>query len=286
MKPVLRIGLGIALAVVLVAVGLVGGWALWGRQLWAMGPYGAPRMGTWTGPGGWVQEDCGDWGRGMGPGMMNRGTASVAPCDAPGRGWTSEPSGDATTLTIEEAHEAVEEYVTRLGTTDLEVDEVMEFERNFYAIVAESDTGIGAMELLIDKWTGVVGPEMGPNMMWNARYGHALSLRAEPQAEGSSNGMHGRGRGMMGWAVGQNETGETNTIPPEEASEIAQRWLDAHRPGVTVEEHADPFYGYYTIHTLKDGEIEGMLSVHGTTGQVWYHTWHGAFVQMIGEQGH
>jgi hypothetical protein len=273
MKPVLRIGLGIALAVILVAVGLVGGWALWGRQLWAMGPYGAPGMGTWTGPGGWMQEDCGDWGRGMGPGMMGRGTASAAPCDAPGYGpggaggWTTEPSSDATALTIEEAHEAVEEYVAKLGYTGLEVSEVMEFERNFYAIVAESDTGIGAMELLIDKWTGTVGPEMGPNGMWNARYG-----------------MHGRGRGMMGWAVSQNETGETNTIPPEEASEIAQRWLDAHRPGVTVEEHTDPFYGYYTIHTLNDGEIEGMLSVHGTTGQVWYHTWHGAFVQMIGEE--
>ncbi len=46
-------------------------------------------------------------------------------------------------------------------------------------------------------------------------------------------------------------------------------------------------YGCYTIHTLKDGVVEGMLSVHVITGQVWYHTWHGAFVQMVeGEQGH
>ena len=67
----------------------------------------------------------------------------------------------------------------------------------------------------------------------------------------------------------------------QEATEIAGRWLAAYRPGVTVEEHADPFYGYYTIHTQKDGEIEGMLSVHGTTGQVWYHTWHGAFFSLI-----
>ena len=51
-----------------------------------------------------------------------------------------------------------------------------------------------------------------------------------------------------------------------------------------MEEHANPFYGYYTIHTLKDGQIEGMLSVHGTAGQVWYHIWHGRFIQMIGEE--
>jgi hypothetical protein len=42
--------------------------------------------------------------------------------------------------------------------------------------------------------------------------------------------------------------------------------------------------GYYTIHTLRDGKIEGMLSVHGTTGQVWYHTWHGGFIRMEEEE--
>jgi len=192
--------------------------------------------------------------------MMGEGAALAAPCA--GRGYGTGSSGTLTIeIEIEEAHEAVERYIAARGYSDLEVVEVMEFERNFYAIVQESDTGIGAMELLVDKWTGVVGPEMGPNMMWNGRYG-----------------MHGRGGRMMGGIS------EANTIAPEEALDIAQRWLDAYRPGVTVEEHADPFYGYYTIHTAKDGQIEGMLSVHGTTGQVWYHTWHGPFIQMIEEE--
>ena len=48
----------------------------------------------------------------------------------------------------------------------------------------------------------------------------------------------------------------------------------------TVGDEVDPFYGYYTLHTLNDGEIEGMLSVNGTTGQVWYHSWHGDFLDM------
>ncbi|HET90539.1 MAG TPA: hypothetical protein ENN99_07355 [Chloroflexi bacterium] len=187
--------------------------------------------------------------------MADRGCAG-----APGRYGDTSSSG---ALTIEEAYEAVERYVDALGYPGLEIAEVMEFEHNFYAIVRESNTGIGAMELLVDRYTGVVGPEMGPNMMWNARYG-----------------MHGRG-GMMGSAGG------ILALTSEEASRIAQRWLDANRPGVTVEEHADPFYGYYTIHTLKDGEIEGMLSVHSSTGQVWYHTWHGEFIQMVeGESPH
>jgi hypothetical protein len=163
---------------------------------------------------------------------------------------------------IEDAQVAVERYI-RDWDAELEVAELMEFEENFYAIVREHDTGIGAMELLVDKTTGAVDPEMGPNMMWNTRYG-----------------MHRRG-GMMGWSRSGSGVSE------ERAVESAQRWLDEHMPGVTVEEHADPFYGYYTIHTLRDGEIDGMLSVHDGTGQVWYHTWHGAFVQMVdSEEAH
>jgi hypothetical protein len=166
-------------------------------------------------------------------------------------------------IDIQDAQEAVETYVKGLGYADLEIAELMEFENNFYAIVREHDTGIGAMEILVDKTTGAVGPERGPNMMWNARYG-----------------MHRRGA-MMG-----GQTSETNSLSEAQAIENGQRWLDANRSGVVVEEHADPFYGYYTIHTLKDGQIEGMLSVHGTTGQVWYHSWHGGFVQMIEDEDH
>ena len=51
------------------------------------------------------------------------------------------------------------------------------------------------------------------------------------------------------------------------------------RPGLTVG-NADTFYGYYTLHTLKSGQVEGMLSVNGYSGAVWYHSWHGAFIGM------
>jgi hypothetical protein len=254
MRMVLWIGLGILVVVALVVAGLAAGWALWGRQLWAAAPSYALDSET-------SAQDCG-WGYGSGRGMMSGGvipreSAQDPPCTEDGQ--PSDISGD---LTIEEAHEAVERYLASQGFDDLEVVEVMEFEYNFYAIAREHDTGIGAMELLLDKETGLVGPEMGPNMMWNARYG-----------------MHGQGSMMSG-------SSRANAISGEEAATIAQRWLDANRPGVTVREHADPFYGYYTFHTREDGEIEGMLSVHGSTGRVWYHTWHGDFVQMIETEAH
>jgi hypothetical protein len=89
--------------------------------------------------------------------------------------------------------------------------------------------------------------------------------------------MGGMG-GMMGG--GWRSPGGEMTVTPEQARAYAQAWLDANRPGTTVAAEADAFYGYYTLHTLRDGQITGMLSVNGYTGAVWYHTWHGDFVGM------
>ena len=47
---------------------------------------------------------------------------------------------------------------------------------------------------------------------------------------------------------------------------------------------ADESYGYYTLHFPDDGQTEGMLSVHGISGEVWCHSWHGDFVSMA--EGH
>ncbi len=246
----------VTLALVLVVAGVWIGATLSRGPLNAS-PFGWPVMGTGMMGGNWNWDGQSPERNCAGPGMMRQGWDNM-PC---GQGYNAPDSNEIASL--EDAGVAVERYVDRLGYTGLEITEVMEFERNLYAIVAEKDTGIGAMELLIDRSTGAVGPEPGPNMMWNAKYG-----------------MHRRG-GMMGM-MGGYATGEM-TLSPAEAEQIAQRWLDANLPGRTTGE-ADPFYGYYTFHFMKDGEIEGMLSVHGATGDVWYHSWHGNFIAMIGEE--
>lgn len=191
-------------------------------------PYGRPYP---YGPGGM-----------MGPGMM-------------GGGGGYNPQ--ATPISMDQAVESAQRYVGAYYGGRLVVAEVMEFGWNFYAEVEEKDTGIHATELLIDKYTGRVSPEIGPNMMWNSKY--------SPM------------RGMMG------NYGGTPTaampVTPEQARELAQQFLNANSPGLTVAE-ADTFYGYYTLHTLANGQIEGMLSVNGYTGAVWYHSWHGPFIRM------
>ncbi len=151
---------------------------------------------------------------------------------------------NATPLTIDQAADSVKRYLTAYGG-NLVLTEVMNFAWNFYAEVEEKDTGIHAIELLIDRYTGQVNPEMGPNMMWNTKYG------------------------MMAGQYGARPTAKM-MVTAEQARVIAQWYLDTNLPGLTVAE-ADTFYGYYTLHTLKSGQTEGMLSVNGYTGAVWYH---------------
>jgi len=167
------------------------------------------------------------------------------------------------TINMERATNIANRYLMSVNDPDLAIAEIMEFEQNFYVVYYEKSNGIGAFEMLIDKKTGRIFPEYGPNMMWNTKYGHG--------------GMMGGGPGGMmgGWT--QPPSGEM-PIDEEEAIRIAQDFLDQVYPGTVVED-PHPFYGYYTLHDTKDGEIHGMLSVNGYTGAVWYHNWHGAYIQ-------
>ncbi len=173
-------------------------------------------------------------------------------------------------LTIDQTKQAVESYLKDLDNADLELKEIMIFDNHAYARITEKSTGIGAMELLVDPISLSVFPEFGPNMMWNLKYGHM-----------SGNGMMG-GRGMMGgYNINPGSVDTNMTVTPEQALQVAQQFLDQRYPGYKTAEDADPFYGYYTIDIMKDGQPTGMLSVNGYSGQVFLHTWHGTFIEMF-----
>lgn len=135
----------------------------------------------------------------------------------------------------------------------------------------EKSTGIGAFEVLVDKATGAVYSEPGPNMVWNLKYG--MMGGYDPKAGG---GRSCCGAGSTAATVPSSDM----PVGEAEAVELAQKYLDAARPGTTADDEADTFYGYYTVEALTDGQVTGMLSVNGYSGQVWYHTWHGTFVGL------
>lgn len=193
-------------------------------------------------------------------------TTTTAPTTAPAQNVGS----------LEDARAAFERAVEGYGNPNLEVAEVMEFANNYYAEVKERDTGIGAMELLINRPGSRVYAEPGPNMMWNTKYGMMAGGR------GMGGMMGPGGRGMMGGyssAPPRNSQGDKMPVSPDRARKIADTYLSRVSPGTTAEEPTR-FYGYYTIDTEKDGKTTGMLSVNGYSGEVWYHSWHGPFVAM------
>ena len=166
-------------------------------------------------------------------------------------------NGGRADIGMDRAVRVAQEVAASYPDGELTVDEVIEFSNNYYASIREKNTGIGAFEVLIDPATGRASREPGPDMMWNTKYGM-----------------------MSGGMMGGHAVAGAGTIPiaSQQARDIAQRWLDANRPGSTAKS-PDPFYGYYTVDFEKGGRLVGMLSVNGYSGAVWYHDWHGSFVQ-------
>jgi hypothetical protein len=177
-------------------------------------------------------------GGAYGPGMMG----GYGP-------YNEAPSG--TRINLDQAVQDAQNYVSSYYGVGFQIAEVMEFQNNFYLPVIEKDTSRGAFELLVDPGSGEVFPEYGPNMMWNLKYGHmAAGFAASPE----------------------------NAISLEEARSLAQKALDVQFTGAKVEEDGIDFYGYYTFDYTVNGQIAGMLSINGASGEAWLHTWHGQFI--------
>jgi hypothetical protein len=153
------------------------------------------------------------------------------------------PGNGTRVQTLDQARQRATAFADRLG---LRVGEIMQFSRNFYAELQTTD-GHPATEALVNPTDGAVQLEYGPAMMWNTDYGMHYGSRSQAR------------------------------ISATQARTIAQQWLRDHGNTLTAGD-PEPYPGYYTLHTLRDGKITGMLSVNASTGQVWYHTWHGTYI--------
>ena len=228
-----------------------------------------------------------------GPGMMGQGGMMT------GNGGMmngySNRAANLTPLTIDQAKAAVQKYLENAKDSNLTIGEVMIFDNNAYIVVKEVNTGLGAFELLVDPTTQTAYPEYGPNMMWNLKYsglnhefmmGNNGGMTLAPGAHHpgwSVPGSAGVGRmGGYNWdSATPADVSAEMTITSEQAIEYAQKYLDKNIPVAMAATTPIQFYGYYTLDFEKDGEVAGMLSVNGYSGQVFLHTWHGTFVEEV-----
>ena len=233
-------GLLIAIAVIGVTALIMASVAV--GIFWGRGRFGG---GCFRGLG--LRNNSAGFGRGM---MWDGGSRDFWPRD----------SSSSQLLSIEESEKAVNDYIADYESSEeLHIKEIMLFDNHAYAEVGERDTGIGAFELLVDPVTLDVYLEQGASMMWNIKYGP----------------MQG---GMMGGAYAGD--GIDMPVNEEEAVSIANNYLARNDTALKADDHADQFYGYYTIHTLENNQVVGMLSVNGYSGQVILHNWHGELLEM------
>ena len=211
---------------------------------WPTGGYGPGMMGG---------------GGGSGPGMMG-GSGS-----GPGA-QRGAPTTASVPQTMDDATHAITQAARQWGIPSPTVTEVMEFQCNYYGVVANGTTGQAATEMLVDKTTGATFIEYGPAMMWNTQYG-MLGGFARMMA------------GFPGLLRGWGSSTAPASMTADQARQDARQWLDAHQPGSTTGD-SDTLPGYFTLHIMQNGQMTGMLSVNAYSGAVWFHSWHGAFIQM------
>ena len=175
MNKRIKLTIGIGLAVLLLVAALA-------TVAFAQGPGGAFGGGMMGGQGfGGMMGGRGpsSFGGMMGgQGMMGAGTqmTGTMPAGCP-FAWDAATAAQGEPLTIDQAAEKAQQYLKSYNNADLALAEVMAFDNNFYAVVTEKSTGMGAFEVLVNRYTGVVHPEPGPNMMWNTKYGHMGMMR-------------------------------------------------------------------------------------------------------------
>lgn len=196
-------------------------------------PMGPGRGNGTSGPGG-----------GMGPGMMGPGARSYNQNGSP--------------LTMDQAVQIASQYISSAGNSDLQLASVHQFTNGFEAEYTEKGTGVHAFEILIDPYSGAAYPEMGPNVMWNTKYGGMGGMRGGPSASEATTKM---------------------PVSAEAAKKNAQQWLDANLQGTTLGSEVDTAYGYYDMMVEKDGKHYSQIDVNGYSGQVWYEDWQGPVVQ-------
>lgn len=225
----------------------------------------------------------------------------------------SNNTGDKLDLSV--LKQNVEHYISNYNE-DLMIGDIFIYEdTDYYFSIMEKGTSKGAMELLVNPYTGTVYQEFGPNMMWNLKYGMMgtgnmmglgnSSYFGNMMGNGNSSnfgtmmglgnnsyagnmmGFSNRWANMQSYGFSNNLLDEKNlstdsTLTLEEAKVLAEKYIASNYSSeYSIENDAHAFYGYYTFHLDKNDSAAGMLSVNGLTGAVWFHTWHGTIIDTV-----
>ena len=214
---------------------------------------GLAQMGGWSQMGGWNQPGVGTgWGStgtvsnpatGYGYGYGMSGVGGMIP----GMMGNTITYGYLTTLspieTPQEARTTVQGFID-LAYSNLTISELWEYGTVYKAELSDT-SGAKAFDLIVDKFTGTVSPEMGMSMMLNASYGNSLYRTSS--------------------------FGTNLILTSQQAADLAQTFVNKNALGYTLEA-PEVYPGYYKFHTRTNAGYGLDIMVNGYNGAIWMHT--------------
>ncbi len=167
-------------------------------------------------------------------------------------------------LTMDQVEERVKDYLRDLNDSNIQVEEIIEFANRFYVRFSEKDTGINAFAALINPFTGRMYAWHHADKFWNTKYkGESYRLSTgEPQP--------------IDWPSGPMTITEGQALSNAAEAILGPRGIADADVG-----SAQPFYGYYTIPILRQGNVIGLVNVNGYTGTVCYESCHGSVLDSV-----
>ena len=208
------------------------------------GPNPGPNPGPMPGPG----PGRGHMGGGMGYGMAGAGGMMSGMMN------NTKVFGYLDVLdpitSSAEAIAAIEAFLSA-SNSSLQIGELWEYGTVYKAELIDT-TGAKAFDLIADKFTGAVAPEMGMSMMLNASYGKGV-YKTTTFAKNLS-------------------------VTVAQATQDAQNFLDKNPTALpyNLVEPPETYPGYYKFHTKDSAGNYGLdIMVNGYNGEVWMNTYLG-----------
>jgi hypothetical protein len=154
--------------------------------------------------------------------------------------------------TPEEARAEIQGFIDQ-ANSGLKISEIWEYGTVYKAELSDTK-GAKAFDLMLDKFTRAVSPEMGMSMMLNASYGKAMYKTSS--------------------------FGKNLALTPQQATDIAQKFLDNNKTVLVGYILGTPeiYPGYYKFHTKLGPGINdfGMdIMVNGYNEEIWMNTFLG-----------
>jgi hypothetical protein len=142
-----------------------------------------------------------------------------------------------------EARAAIQAFIDA-SSSSLEISELWEYGTAYKAELSDL-TGAKAFDVIADKFTGAVGPEMGLSMMMNASYGNSIYKALK--------------------------FGKKLTVSAEQATAIAQNFVNNNGLGYNLGT-PENYPGYYKFHTADSTGLGLDIMVNGYNGAIWMNS--------------